>query len=356
MISSIGCTSDSSSSSSTSSSINSNGLVINSASDALASIQTVATASALGLKDPSVIRPMTGVANTYCTATGGPKKTGGATMSDSDSGIASAYGFCQATFNSQSPDTARGALYIAGGMACEAAVAGLFDNLATGGSNTTTKNLTISTTCWGSTADVNAFISENGSATISNVALTVTEVSGSTAYNYKVTFVLSSETVNLYLYNAGGVIAALNASDGWAVKFDKNNGIITYENTDSTNNRRVRMKVVGTVNSSGVFSAVSSVQGFQLENTKLYTFTGNVSTGIKGNFYDTCGSDRTDECYLPPGLGTATCSGVTAIASSDANATALKSNIATAKTNLKAMTSSLLSVTTIDPSDTDITQ
>ena len=117
----------------------------------------------------------------------------------------------------------------------------------------------------------------------------------------------------------------------------------------------MRLLVSGTVNSDSEFSTLTSIQGFQLESSVLYTFIGNLSDGIEGNIYDTGGADRENECYLPTG-GSPSCTGITSITSDDSEATALLSNIATANSNLVGSQATLLNFSTIDPADTDITQ
>ena len=333
-----GCSSDSGG---TGTSIDANGLVINKASNALASLNNFVAASSI---DQGSITLLAGIANAYCTVNGVPT---------SGTNVSAAYGFCQTTHNSQSPDNARGAMYIAGGMLCEAAVSGLFSSVVAGTPNTITRDIAFSTTCWGSQAEVDAVVADAG-ATIAGVALSVDDVSGTTAYQYEIVFTIPGDgAITIYTSNSGGISAALN-TDGWSFKFDQNTGVLAYESVDTTNSRRVRAMVSGTVATDGTFSALSSIQGFQLENSKLYTFTGNLTLGLKGNSYDTGGPDASDECYRP--VGTADCSSLTSIASSDGEATALLANIAAAKTALIGNTGALLNITTIDASDTDITQ
>ncbi len=332
----------------TTTTVNPNGLAINSASKALDSLNNLV---------PSSFVSRGGVPTDYCNTNGIPKKTNGDLMTDDVVEIAAGYGFCQATYNSQSPDTAQGSMYIAGGMACEAALAGLFDNLSTGGAgeNTVTKDITFNTTCWGNQAQVDAFIADAGSSTIEDVVMTVEEVSGSTAYDFKVSFVITGMgTIEVYTLNNSTTSAALNATDGWAFRLDKASGTINYESIDTDNNRWVRLIVNGSLTTSGTYSELESVLGFQLEsNNRIYSFHGDLTEGIMGDYAGLGGDpDFSDQCYLPG--GTESCSGV-GIDVVDADVTALAGNIATANTNLKAYTGTILTITTIDPTDTDIT-
>ncbi len=82
------------------------------------------------------------------------------------------------------------------------------------------------------------------------------------------------------------------------------------------------------------------------------TFTGN-SVGIEGNSYPNSASDIIDPCFKPG--GGESCSGITSISSSDTHGTNMHSALSSASTNLSTYTSTLLTLSSIDVTDTDIT-
>ena len=118
------------------------GAAINDISVAMGSIQP----ASLGLG---------GVASTYCSENGEPL-SGGSDMDNSSDSYAAATGYCQLTQNSQSPDTPRGAMYLAGAIGCFTGEAGLFDDIVVGTANTGTKDLVIEAGCWGTAAEAAA--------------------------------------------------------------------------------------------------------------------------------------------------------------------------------------------------------
>lgn len=327
--------------------LNSNGTAVNKISSAMGSISDLANSSLLFLQP----RILGGVATSYCSSTGGPLISG-TPVGTGDDEYAGGVAFCQATFNAQSPDTARGAMYIAGGLTCEAARLGLFGT----GTNTATSDVTINTTCWGSEAEVDAFVDDNGMSVLEDVSFTVEELSS--GYDYKVTYQLSGESADsVYIKTSDNVTAALS-TDGWFVKMDATNGIVQYEGIDTDNERRVRLLVEGTL-SGGSFTSIDSIEGFHNQaNSGTFSnfviYQGNVTVGFMGNVYDG-GAGNLGKCYLHGGTA-GTCSGFTGISSSNAEAQAMITSISTDRSNLTSSNSSVLDITEIDPSDTDITQ
>lgn len=297
---------------------------------------------------------LAGTENDNCTETGSPK-SGGIAMVDTDTGYMGGVGYCQATFNSVSPDTVRGAMGIGSGMICEAGLAGLFTDLAVGESATATKTITINTDCWGTSNDVAALIADMGTDTLSNVAFTVEEVSGTTGYDYKVTLGVPDfgATLEFYLLNTGGVIAGLNTSDGWAFKLDTNTGTLLFESIDTSNDRRNRMMIEGTLNADNEYTAITSIKGFQEQDGSLYTYSG-LLTGLFGDFYNGDSvadvNDRLGECFAPG--GSEDCTGLVALTGNDTNS--LRTNAAADFAALVATTDPI-DFSDVDPTDTDTT-
>ncbi|MCB0371207.1 MAG: hypothetical protein KDD45_17775, partial [Bdellovibrionales bacterium] len=133
------------------------------------------------------------------------------------------------------------------------------------------------------------------------------------------------------------------------------------EGIDTTNHRRMRVYIEGSLDTTtNKFSSVTTAKGFWMQGDgsgylNFVTFIGNPTSGFLGNNYPTGGSnDLTDKCYLPG--KTVTCTGLTSIAGSDANGTSQYTSLSAARTTLAAYTSALINTSTIDPSDTDITQ
>lgn len=347
---SIGCDNNDNSSS-PSLTANENGLVVNQMNSVMGSIATLSLMS-------DGIEISGGVPTSYCNENGAPI-VGGTPLDDSDEEYPSAIGFCQATYNSQSPDTARGVMYIAGGIMCAASYAGLFDNLATGGTNSQTIDITFSTVCWGSQAEVDALIADAG-AGFDDVPTSVEEVSATTAFNYKITYTIPGDgAAIIYIKNENGVKAALNSSatGPWYIMMNEANGTLIYEGIDTDNERRLRLHLDGTIQDT-VFSTLDSINGIFLQSSGAWatfaSYTGNPSAGLKGNLLSNGGTDQSDECYWPG--ATATCGTLVSIPIATGDAVALDGAFTTAASNLAAATSTLADFATVDPTDTDITQ
>ena len=108
---------------------------------------------------------------------------------------------------------------------------------------------------------------------------------------------------------------------------------------------------------------MESSEGFNLEARETgFDYLTNLHRhkcfGYLGMTYISGADDITNagagNCFFPGGTGT--CTGLTAIAASDANAEALHSGISAAQTALSAYTSAILDFTSIDPTDVDLTQ
>lgn len=307
---------------------------------------------------------LAGTANDYCNGNGGAIANS-TEISNSDANYAGGLGYCVLTHNAQSPDNVRGVIYLSSAIGCLASNAGVFDGLTAGNSNSTTLDATIDTTCFGNAQEVANMIEDMGSSTISGLAITATQLAADAAYDYTLNFV-AGDDVNetIYIKNSDGIRAALS-NEGWFIKLDTSgdNAVVLYEGIDSNNTRRIRARIVGTLDADNNFSTVESASGFNLEGSDgsfstLATFTGTNTLGYLGMTYLSGADDVTNSgsgnCYLPGGTGT--CTGLTAIAASDANGEALASAISTAKTALGAYTSTILDFTTIDPTDSDLTQ
>lgn len=342
-----GCSEDDDSSDS-STPLNENATAINKANTALGSIS--------GLVSSSSFSTRAGTANSHCSGTGSPFDAGSG-MSPSDAGYQGALGYCQATFNSLSPDTVRGSIYIAGGLSCEASRHGAFDGVSPGTPVSVTVDVTFDTTCWGSDEDI-ANLIESGMTSLPGVTFTVTDVSATTAYGYKIEYAAGSgaESISesLHVYSEGAVTAALS-SEGWAFEMNSTDGTIRFESIDSSHSRRNRMLVEGTISSTGTYSAISSISGFQTQSGDLSTYNGDLN-GLIGDYYDGgAGADRTDECFIQT-VATPNCASFTALAGAgETAATNLNTGLAALDASLVAFTDSRLSFTTIDVTDVDLT-
>lgn len=309
-----------------------------------------------------------GVATDYCNENGGPQASS-ADLESTDTNYASATGFCQASHNSQSPDTPRGAMYLTGAIACSAAEAGLFDELEAGSSNTESVNLTVDTTCFGTQAEVDAMVADMGTDTIPNMNITVTQLASTAAYDYQLSFTEPGDNggqVTLYIKNSDNIKAALYASatDPWFVKMDSSTSSVSvqYEGINTANTRRMRVLIEGALDTNGVFSTISSISGFWVqgnnsEYNRMVTFTGDLTNGLLGMGYQD-GQDNVDNggsgyCHVPG--SSATCAGLTAIGASNTAGNSLITNASTSATALASETDTIISITEIDPSDYDIT-
>ncbi len=318
-----------------------------------------------------------GVAGTHCNATGEPKNGSGNIASTSDS-FAGGHGFCQVSHNAQSPDTARGAMYIGAGVLCAVGNAGAFTGVSVGNPVTKTNvTIDIDTTCWGTSAEVSAFQADMGNITSFTLAsATVTELSTG-PYNYKIELEDSNLDMHMVLYVLSGSSnnlsfhateytssAKTQAKSSYAFNADLQNGVVYYEQIDNDNGRRIRIRVAGSVNTSG-FTSVDDVQGYLMNSsgstgsfTHSYhvTYRGDLSTGLLGNYYAT-GTTRENKCYLPTD-GSAACSGTTAIGSTIAEGASMATDLnnKTALNALAAYTGTLINFSSVDPTDLDITQ
>lgn len=216
---------------------------------------------------------------------------------------------------------------------------------------------------------VEAMKSDVGSDKLSNVTLTVTKLdTTAAAYDYSLTINgVGDDAITVYIKSSENVKAALmdDSSGPWFIKLDTSSttAVVLYEGIDPNNKRRMRIRVEGTISSDNTFSEVSSVKGFWMQGSSsewsnLATFTGNPTIGYLGMGYINGANDVTGNgsgnCYLPGGTGT--CTSLTPIESSSANAVSLYNSLSSAATALTQTTSSILDFTTIDPTDTDISQ
>ena len=102
-----------------------------------------------------------GVSDDYCSGSGGPKADGSELeLQDTNYGPVNAH--CVTTYNSQSSDTAVGALYWLGAYSCFATEYELFTGLAEGETKTVTKTIEIAEPCFGTAAQVAAMQEDMG--------------------------------------------------------------------------------------------------------------------------------------------------------------------------------------------------
>lgn len=313
---------------------------------------------------------LAGLATDYCNANGDPKKDGTEIQGNSEAIYASAIGFCQATFNSQSPDTARGAMYLAGGIACEVGAANLLDGIEVEDSKSETITVDFGTDCWGTQAEADAFKEDTGSDSL-ELPVTVARLATTAEFDYKISFAVGEgQEIELLIKSGNGIRAArMTESNGeggsaFAVTLDASDlskAKISFEKISLANEGRTRVLVQGKMDEDLKFEEVESVEGFELrgqeggDSVSLSTFSGNTTTGLMGASYSPVAvSDGTGSCYLP-GVSSATCAGATVIASSLSAAETLMSAASDAQNALAAY-EKVLNLSAVDPDDVDVTQ
>jgi hypothetical protein len=305
----------------------------------------------------------------YCNAKGDPI-TSGTEVDGSAATYAPAVGYCQTTFNSLSPDTPRGAMYLAGGIACEVGVANLLDGLAAEASKTETITIDFGTDCWGSQAEADAFKADTGSDSL-DLAVTVNRLASTADFDYKINFAAGEgQDIELLTKSGDGIRAARfteTTSEGntaFAVTLDASDldaAKISFEKLSLNHESRSRVVITGKLDSDLKFSSVDSVKGFDLRGQEdgdavsLVTFSGDTTKGFIGASYSPVReSDGTGSCYLP-GSSTATCEGLTVISSSLTEAEALDTGASAAQVALSAY-DKILDLTDADPSVVDVTK
>ncbi len=327
--------------------INSNGLIISNANDALGSIGTMSSKSKLQIDHTD--------SSNFCNDNGEPKVFGGADLTTSNDAFASASGYCLTVHNSYSPDTIRGAMYIAGGVTCEIAKNGLFDDIPVDGSKSDTITIEISTDCFGTPTEVANLIADAGQSSFPGVTASVEDVSSSTAYQYKISYVAPFGTSSLYISNENGVIAALMTADAWAFKMDTNSGVILFEGIDDDNDRWNRLRVEGNISAAGdEFTSVTSIEGFQSTTNGLISYSGDLG-GIIGDFYPGSGTgNNTSNCHIP--YGPSDCTGFsTPINTSDTAQNNLQGALSSSNTKLGNYINGIINFSSVNAGDTDIT-
>lgn len=312
---------------------------------------------------------LSGIANEYCNGNG-EGLIGGTKIEDSENEYASATGYCQATHNAQSPDTARGAMYLAGGIACSVGKE-FFAALAEPGATITeTKTIAFSSPCWGSTEEAAAFAEDTEAESV-DMEVSGERLAATAAYEYKISFTLpgDEEPSTLYIRSKDGVRAA--SFLGWAVKLDAsdlNAAKIRYESISAPNDggmTRTRLLIDGSLNADGSFSAVNKIQGFVALGggdfdaptfSSIRTFSGNLEQGLLGGFYSsgqTSDNDGAGHCYLP-GSDSAACTGVEFIAATVAQGQSLITSGSASATALNAGFGKLIDFSTIDLSKSNL--
>ena len=261
-------------------------------------------------------------------------------------------------------------MYIAGIMGCIASENNLFSGLTAGGDPATvTTDVAVDTTCFGTQAMVDAMIDDMGTSTLAGITLTASQLADSAAYDYSMSFDLGEgESASIYIKNSDNIKAALftDSTGPWFVKMDESgdNAVVLYEGISTDNTRRMRIKIEGTLDSSGEFASLVSSDGFWIQGSNgdwsdLVTFTGDLELGFLGMGYSNAGSDDltnsgAGNCYLPGGTGT--CTDLSPITSSSGNGDTITSGMAAAATALQGYTDAIIDFTSVDPSVADITQ
>ncbi len=210
---------------------------------------------------------LSGIASDYCDEHGTPKKDSTLTNDAEDYGPG--VGYCQATHNAQSPDNTRGAMYLAGGIACSMGKEFFAELASPGDTYTASKTVSFTSPCWGSDAEAAAFVADmDGTDSLSIGEVTGERLAADAAYEYKVSFTLpgSDSASTIYLRSKGGIRAA--SFDGWAVKLDASDlskAQVRYESATTPNDggmTRTRLLIDGSLNKSGSFAAITKIQGF----------------------------------------------------------------------------------------------
>lgn len=381
----VGCSEDNSDDSDSSSSTVSAGDSINTASDILGTTSSVASSSAAlaSLDSDGNFRTMAGLdTDTYCNENGEPRASASSSSdmdASSDDDYAAWAGYCQVAYNALSPDTVQGAMYLGGGIACIVGNLDLFSEADSNGTaSATSQTVTIDSTCWGSTAEANAFATDTGSSSLAGFDFTVTTDSSTVgAYQYRVTYQNSTASIygHLYLatsstYIAGKIVeydssAFSTVVSALAVHVDIDDGQVFYEMVDNDDNsrHRNRVRIDGTI-SDNELTAISDVQGFyNVHQSSSYnvsfhlSYRGDLTNGFVGNYYDSAANSTVDHCALPTD-SSASCSGITGISTSLSNGTTLanQTNLEGAMGNLVDYNSAFISFSSVDVTDQDITE
>ena len=282
----------------------------------------------------------------------------GTEISSGSAGYAAGLAYCKTKYNDLSPETIQGAMTISGGISCIAYTLGLFDGLSAGGSNSITTPVVISTTCFGSQAEVNEIVAEMGTSILPSVQLTVTDLStDSSSSDYRLDIVESGETINVYIKQTETLLAAktTEGSDSWAFKLDTASGLLLYEYLDNTWTRRMRLLVQGSFASDNTVDSITALEGAYLQGgeSNWYALTTFESDGSSVKEYGYSGtSGASYQTDVDGNCEGSDCTGITGITASQSDAEAFLAGIPAAATAQDAA-DALLNFTTVDISVND---
>lgn len=225
---------------------------------------------------------------------------------------------CAGAHNTNSPDSALGAMTLMRGIICTAALQGV-TYTATGATVAIPSGTGFSTTCFPQTM-IDQFKSES----ITSISGSVTGFTQTGGWDFKLEF-RNMNPINdfdIYIRSSDKVIASTYVDidntngDGWTVTIDTRAtpSKIIYEAANE--NRHIRMIAEGTISSAGEVTAVTGMAGVLAEgnnNDEYAALTGTETAGVEINFKNgnnPSNMEQMNQCYNF-GNGAANCSTVT---------------------------------------------
>lgn len=236
-----------------------------------------------------------------CSDRGTPFDSDGNVITPSDENYPLAALYCTVAFNQGSPDSVLGAISIPGVLLCELERAEAWssdDDFTEGGNNVGDVTITISTNCadeWLAEA-----LSDGGDGVYPLSGVTLTSLPATHGYDKKISFSMGEgeDDQVVFIRSSDNVIAA--RTDGWAFSIDLVNNVVHYETLgESTGSesgesyvRRIRLRLEGTLASTGAFETIDSLQALKLEGrgvdedwSELITLSGSPDSGLAYTYY-----------------------------------------------------------------------
>jgi len=305
-----------------------------------------------------------------CSEKGAPYSETDGILRNGDDGYLIGWAYCFSAFNSVSPDTVQGALYLSRGGSCVAGEQDLFDDLEPGASNegelvdVFASIQDLSNDCWGTEAERQAFIdnmSDEGSNLLDeggmNIRPVVTRLSEDDLFDYEILLFMSEdgeeqEFFKLDIKSESGFMAARGEeleegrNMAWVVSLDQAAGKIRYVangEQEGDGGRISRLLVSGDISADGTIDSVDHLSAISMtfgpsSVSHFSSINGNGIVGYHGGAYY-----REDDDFIteePECMGgDETCSGFEEIAFSGSELETLASSVGDTVDQVKNMTS-----------------
>ena len=227
-----------------------------------------------------------------CNENGGPvDPSSGADIERGTAGFAPQLYYCVTTFNSASPDTVQGTLEVMSSILCGIEESGLLDYSG----EVQSGSLNLRSDCFAP-----SLVEEIPSETL-EVDVTSEEVSDDSGWTHAIT--VQSQAFETGEARLKFVLTerhiGFSDGEGTLLLIDRDTGVSRYETLFENNNRHVRVLVKGSMDDSGAYTSISSVEGAWSQGStgftqhSVATIKGSEETGYRSYSYD----------YIPDGAG-----------------------------------------------------